>query len=242
MEAILLRFPHLGYQIFEQLDNPFLTICREVSESWQSFIDIEKLPWIRMIIQKIQPLTSPWKTFLQESNKKSLVQMATSVIKHFKNFEFHQESTGPINTVPLHFAAMTGNTEMIETLIQNGAKLNKIDSSRCTPLHYAARNNHLTAYQLIMKNNPVKNPESGYMTPFHMAAKHGHLRICKLIIDNIKDKNPKNVDDETPLHYAAKAGFLEICQLIIDNKWTILEMHLETHHSITLQLLVSSNA
>ena len=217
MEEVLLRFPHIGYQIFEELNNSFLTNCREVSNSWKNFIDNEKLPWIRMIIQKIKPLTSPWKTFLQQSNKKSLVQMATSVIQHFKNFEFYQESTGPINTVPLHFAAMTGNIEMIERLIQNGAKLNKIDSSRCTPLHYAARNNHLTAYQLIMKNNPVKNPESGYMTPFHMAAKHGHFHICKLIIDNIKDKNPKNVDDETPLHYAVKGGFLQICHLIIDN-------------------------
>ena len=222
MEEVLLRFPHIGYQIFKQLNNPFLTNCREVSNSWKNFIDNEKLPWIRMIIQKIKPLTSPWKKFLQKSNKTSLVQMATSVVQHFKNFDFYQESTGPINTVPLHFAAMTGNTEMIERLIQNGAELNEIDSFQCTPLHYAARNDHLTAYQLIMKNNPIKNPEIGYMTPFHVAAKHGHFLICKLIIDNIKDKNPKNVDDETPLHYAAKGGFLDICLLIIDNKRTDL--------------------
>ena len=53
MEAIFLRFPHLEYQIFEQLDNLYLTIgkeVKEVSELWQSFIDNEKLPWIRMIM------------------------------------------------------------------------------------------------------------------------------------------------------------------------------------------------
>ena len=87
MEAILLRFPHIGYQIFEQLDNPFLTICREVSESWQSFIDNEKLPLIRMIIWHIKPLTSPWKKFFQKSsNVESLVEMATSVTQHCKDF------------------------------------------------------------------------------------------------------------------------------------------------------------
>ena len=222
MEAILLRFPHLGYQIFEQLDNPFLTISREVSESWQSFIDNEKLPWIMMIIQHIKPLTSPWKTFFQKATVKSLVEMATSVTQHFKELEsdwFYLENTRLTNTVPLHFAAMSGNAEMIERLIQIGAKLNEVDSVQCTPLHYAATNGHLTAYQLIMENNPTKNPESGYMTPFHMAAKHDHLSICELIIDNVEDKNPKNVDGETPMHYAAKHTFegLEICQLIIDN-------------------------
>ena len=139
--------------------------------------------------------------------------MATSVIQYFKD---HPEDKGLINTVPLHFAAMTGNTEMIERLIQIGAKLNEIDSAQCTPLHYAARYDQLTAYQVIMENNPIINPECGYMTPFHMAAKHGHFSICELIINNVEDKNPKNVDGETPLHYAVEGGFLEICKLIIE--------------------------
>ena len=217
MEAILLRFPHIGYQIFEQLNNPYLTICRHVSKSWKNFIDNEKLPWIRMIIQHIKPLKPSWRIFFQKSNVNFLVEMATSVIQHFEELECDPENTGLTNTVPLHFAAMTDNTEMIKRLIQIGAKLNEIDSFQCTPLHYAAHKGHLTAYQAIMEINPTKNPECGYMTPFHMAAKHGHLRLCKLIIDNVEDKNPKNVDDETPLHYAAEGGFLEICQLIIDN-------------------------
>ena len=153
-----------------------------MSESWQSFIDNEKLPWIRMIIQHIKPLTSPWKKFFQKSNVKSLVEMATSVTQHFKDLESYPwmyEKTELTNTVPLHFAAMSGNAEMIERLIQIGAKLNEVDSVQCTPLHYAATNGHLTAYQLIMENNPTKNPECGYMTPFHMAAKHGKTGKCE---------------------------------------------------------------
>ena len=260
MEVVLLRFPHIGSQIFDQLDNPFLTKCREVSDSWNSFIDNEKLPWIRMIVQHIKPLASPWKKFLRKSNYESLVEIALSVIQYYKEF-----NCVPENTVPLHFAAMTGKTEIIERLIQKGSQLNKIrgagiceeawqvtsreisdyyeggvrpklllhhkkrkkfelektnwipemeiDSFQCTPLHYAARNGHLTAYQVIMEVSHIKNPECGYMTPFHMAAKHGHLGICKLIIDHVEDKNPKNVDDETPLHYAAEGGFIEICKL-----------------------------
>ena len=214
MEAILLRFPHLGYQIFDQLDNTVLTICREVNNSWSSFIDNEKLPWIRMITQHIKPLTLSWKIFLQKFSVNFLIEMATSVIQRFKFYPY-PEKRELINTVPMHFAAMTGNTEMIKRLIKIGANLNEIDSLQFTPLHYAARSGHMTAYQLIMENNPTKNPDIGYMTPFHMAAKHGHLSICKLIIDHVEDKNPKNINDCTPLHYAASGGFIEICLLII---------------------------
>ena len=260
MENVLLRFPHIGCQIFEQLNNPLLTNCREVSNSWKTFIDNVKLPWIKIIVHYIKPLKSSWRRFLQKSNIRSLSEMATLVIQHQKKFK-----SVPENTTPLHFAAMSGNTEMIERLMQikaqfneiKGAKIGKpgkspifpqfnilkrgfsyqlpqgkelsdellhswngnrlgIDSDLCTPLHYAARNGHLRAYEVIMEINLLKNPECGYMTPFHMAAKHGHFSICELIINNVEDKNPKNVDDETPLHYAAEGGFLKICRLIID--------------------------
>ena len=41
MEEVLLRFCHIGKQIFEELDNGSLTKCREVNESWRGFIDVE---------------------------------------------------------------------------------------------------------------------------------------------------------------------------------------------------------
>ena len=117
MEVVLLRFPHIGSQIFDQLDNPFLTKCREVSDSWNSFIDNEKLPWIRMIVQHVKPLASPWIDFFRKSKVKSVVEIAFAVIQYFREFK-----SVPENTVPLHFAAMIGNTEIIERLIQTGAK------------------------------------------------------------------------------------------------------------------------
>ena len=67
--------------------------------------------------------------------------MATSVTQHFKDLKSYSwlhEKTDLTNTVPLHFAAMSDNAEMIERLIQIGAKLNEIDSVQCTPLHLTA--------------------------------------------------------------------------------------------------------
>ena len=41
MEEVFLRFPHIGIQFFEKLDDSNLAKCREVSKSWKNFIDSE---------------------------------------------------------------------------------------------------------------------------------------------------------------------------------------------------------
>ena len=61
MENLVLRFPHIGLQIFEQLDDDSLTNCGKVSKSLQKFIDDHHLVWIRIV--KIPTLlrTLDWK-------------------------------------------------------------------------------------------------------------------------------------------------------------------------------------
>ena len=38
MEEIFLRFPHIGEQIFGEIDNRTITKCIEVTKSWQTFL------------------------------------------------------------------------------------------------------------------------------------------------------------------------------------------------------------
>ena len=49
MEEVILRFPHLGEQIFESLSNEDLIKCKEVGRSWLRFIEQRNYPWIRII-------------------------------------------------------------------------------------------------------------------------------------------------------------------------------------------------
>ena len=39
MDEVLLRFPLIGLEIFQQLDDKNLTRCREISKTWCKFID-----------------------------------------------------------------------------------------------------------------------------------------------------------------------------------------------------------
>ena len=38
MEEIFSRFPHIGEQIFEEIENGTITKCIEVTKSWQTFL------------------------------------------------------------------------------------------------------------------------------------------------------------------------------------------------------------
>ena len=52
MEQIInIGVPHIGEQIFEELDNQSLTKCREVCKSWKKIIDRKNIPWNRILMK-----------------------------------------------------------------------------------------------------------------------------------------------------------------------------------------------
>ena len=63
MEEALLRFPHIGDQILYQLNNEDYTNCREISKTFKSFINNQKLLPVRIIEEYIN-FTGKWKTFV----------------------------------------------------------------------------------------------------------------------------------------------------------------------------------
>ena len=71
-----MRFPHVGEQIFEQMDNKDLKKCSEAGKHWNGFISGQKIPWIRMI-HKYVNCSEPWPEFL----KKSTIKISRNVLK-----------------------------------------------------------------------------------------------------------------------------------------------------------------
>ena len=49
LRDLILRFPHLAEQIFQQLDNEGLAKSRQVEKLWQKFIDERNYPWLRIV-------------------------------------------------------------------------------------------------------------------------------------------------------------------------------------------------
>ena len=48
MEDVLKRFPHIGVQIFEKLNDKSLVRSILVAKSWKNFIDENQFPWNRI--------------------------------------------------------------------------------------------------------------------------------------------------------------------------------------------------
>jgi hypothetical protein len=49
MEQVLLRFPMVAQQLFEQLNAKSFVLCRNVGRTWQEFIDDQKFYYIRKV-------------------------------------------------------------------------------------------------------------------------------------------------------------------------------------------------
>ena len=55
---------------------------------------------------------------------------------------------------PLHRAAYSGHSDIVEILAKHGAKLDSIDVDGQTALHKAAQKSHTEVIQVLMKENP----------------------------------------------------------------------------------------
>ena len=150
------------------------------------------------------------------------------IVGHFEICKIFFESTGFQNPsddygmTPLHSAAMHGNLQICQMIIEKVNVSNPVtNDGRYTPLHIAAESGCFEICKLIIDKLADKNPQNiDGETPLHRAADNDpfcedHFKIFKLIIDKIVDKNPRNHSGTTPLHLAAHNGNLELCKFII---------------------------
>ena len=232
VDTMLLRFPHIGQGIFEQLDNKNLTKCRKISKPWSNFIDNQKFYWKRRIQRyrgSMQQYSNQWNKVLKNTRWENVRALCIAVEYFFKySLGFERQLPSP-----LHIAAGQGYLQLFKYIVGKTGEQNTANCNGNTPFHLAAANGHLAICSFIIENIEDKNPaanvngctplhyaaEHGNVngcTPLHYAAEHGHLDVCKLILQNIQEKNPP-ADNGTPLHLAARRGHLKICRLFIQN-------------------------
>ncbi|CAL9708592.1 unnamed protein product [Knipowitschia caucasica] len=113
-------------------------------------------------------------------------------------------------------AAMEGDLERVNILIQKGSHPNMKDSAGYTALHYASRSGKLAMCKFLLDNGACASPQTpGGATPLHRAAFCGHVEVVELLLQH--RANPELCDDDgaSPLHKAAEKEHTEICQILI---------------------------
>ena len=136
MEEVLLRFNHIGKQIFARLSNDELTKCREAGSFFKNFIDEENLPWNRIVVQKFA---------CQNGETPLHLAAKTGQIQQFKSISEDLNDKNPTMNggyTPLYHAAEKGHLEICQLIIESVKDKNPKNINEITPLHIAARNGH----------------------------------------------------------------------------------------------------
>jgi len=83
----------------------------------------------------------------------------------------------------MHYAALSGNLQIIAILIKGGAKLDPKEKLGNTPLHLAADLNQAEAAKLLLDVGAMVDPENkNGMTPLMIAASHGNVEIVLALL------------------------------------------------------------
>ena len=179
MEEVLLRFPHLGQNIFKSLADQDLAQSREISQMWKDFIDVEKFFAIRRIRAFFMKLPISLEKALKQSTFEQVKEMA-STIQKFQEMWNSEMS-------PLHDAVAMQDYKIFWEIFDES----KIDRSEdLTPIEmvvgkgYLAickliRNNENSYYKNLFRFVKGKTPVCIFQCRHHMWCKggSGHLEI-----------------------------------------------------------------
>ena len=119
----------------------------------------------------------------------------------------------------LGLAAVKGNVEDVQSLLDEGADPNKADHDEDgeTPLHGAAFNGHKEVVKVLLDRGAGTNKVDKFgNTPLHRAAVNGHQDVVQLLLDEGADPNKGDKDGWTSLHAAAAWGHRDVLQLLLD--------------------------
>jgi ankyrin repeat protein len=121
---------------------------------------------------------------------------------------------------PLHMAAQSGITEVVELLISARADIDKpTERFGVTPLYLAAQNGHPDVVsQLIAAGADVNIPNSrDAVTPLWIAAQEGHADIVAILLKAGSNVNHvRSSDGASPLYIAVEMGHLEVVKRLFD--------------------------
>ena len=196
MEEVFLRFSHLAESIFENLDNQNLSKCREVGQSWKSFIDGNTLVWIR--IQKEYPLSKNKFTFLDSL---SIKHNRFVYLKNQYKMDSMKEMLKEIQS-NLHLAALTGQTEIFEVLFEDNFRRKKnleIPSFDVgmPPFYLAAGRGSLEVCRLIIEKIGNPSTKDKYF-PYRNTIRNDPLKMADLLKEiSIMCKLTKQLQDQS---------------------------------------------
>jgi ankyrin repeat protein len=121
----------------------------------------------------------------------------------------------------LHFAAMKGDPNMVELLLEAGANIEVKGTNDMTALHGAAMNGKGDVVKFLLgrgaATEEVLTGKYRHETPLFLAIMGNHVECSKMLLDAYANVNSANSDGMTLLHTAAYQGNVQLVKLLLKN-------------------------
>lgn len=123
--------------------------------------------------------------------------------------------------LPVHVAAVLGDTQSLELLLQQAPDTCTASTSdNDTAIHLAAQNGHAAAVRVLLAapggSAAAASVDANSATPLWLACKAGHVECVRLLIEAVPG-SLTTADDRnlTPLHAAAFGGHMEVARALL---------------------------
>ncbi|XP_058121677.1 GA-binding protein subunit beta-2 isoform X2 [Anopheles coustani] len=114
-------------------------------------------------------------------------------------------------------AARWGNTDKVHELMSRGAPFSA-DWLGTTPLHLAARFNHLETCKVLLRAGISKDSKTKVdRTPLHLAVYHGHVEVVELLLSNKCEVDARDMLKMTALHWAVEKQQRKIVEMLLQH-------------------------
>lgn len=169
---------------------------------------IEK--WVDIHLMRVEEKPKPLLKAVKEGK--------TAEVHHLLR-EGYSADASNVEETPLMLAAEGGHTDVILTLISNGADVNaKNPRNLRTPLHYASvLGNTSTVEALILHNADVDAREELERTPLHFASFWDHAETVGMLLKHGADAELHNRAGFTPLMLASISCNTMVVHRLLDH-------------------------
>jgi len=113
-------------------------------------------------------------------------------------------------------AAREGDLEVVERLIHDGARVNVIDDTGTTPLHWAVFGGHQDVTKALIAQGALVNvPDVDGFTPLDTASQKGFTKLVQLLIKEGANLEARDNDGGTALYAAAGKGHVRVVEVLL---------------------------
>jgi hypothetical protein len=126
-------------------------------------------------------------------------------------------STDANGYTPLHWAAVRGNWEEFETLLDAGAPVNAVGADGGTPLHWACHHDRPDMVRLLLEAGAEHSIQNRWgRTALHVASRRGCDLVVALLLSRGADPDATTNEGWTALHVAYKAAHRRVVKLLLE--------------------------